>query len=83
MAKTKKVTVTVPKDVAATLEGWTKSGNIASVSAYVSESVQQRMSRDTSLQKLEAAFGRRPDPGMVDAVVRRMSGRSEASPGAA
>ncbi|MFI5778577.1 hypothetical protein [Nocardia sp. NPDC051570] len=82
MAKTRKVTVTVPEQVADTLSKWAESGDIDSVSAYVAESVQQRMNRDESLRRLAAAFGGPPPAEMVADVLRKL-GRPDLINGAA
>ncbi|MFI9504130.1 hypothetical protein [Nocardia sp. NPDC052566] len=57
MAKTRKVTVTVPEDVAATLEQWRAAGRIKSVSEYVASQVQAGMDRATSLRMAETVHG--------------------------
>lgn len=82
MAKTRKVTVTVPEHVANTLSKWVESGDIDSVSAYVAESVQQRMNRDESLRKLAAVFDGPPPADLVADVLRKL-GRPDLINGAA
>jgi antitoxin ParD1/3/4 len=82
MAKTKKVTITVPSEVADALTEWADTGRIRSVSAFVAESVQQRMERETSLAKLKQAFGAPPPTDLVDRVLRKL-GRSDLVDGAA
>ncbi|MBF6065443.1 hypothetical protein IU500_34490 [Nocardia terpenica] len=64
--KTRKVTVTVPTEVADTLDSWAKSGAIESVSGYVADAVQRRMNRAESLAKLEKALGGRPPLELIN-----------------
>jgi len=64
--KTRKVTVTVPEDMAATLEQWRDAGRIPSVSEYVTSQVKAGMDRAESLRRIETIIGgpdspRRPD----------------------
>ncbi len=55
--KTRKVTVTVPEDIAATLEKWRDTGRIKSVSQYITSQVQAGMDRATGLRAIESAYG--------------------------
>ncbi|WP_194833343.1 ribbon-helix-helix domain-containing protein [Nocardia sp. XZ_19_369] len=64
--KTRKVTVTLPEELVATLESWRASGRIESVSAFVSEAVQGRISRAQSLAKLEQVLGGRPPLDLIN-----------------
>lgn len=57
MAKTRKVTVTVPEDIATTLEQWRETGRISSVSEYVTRQVQAGMDRAASLRAVETVHG--------------------------
>lgn len=60
------MTVTVPEEMAATLESWREDGRIESVSQFVTESVQQRMDRAESLAAIERVYGGRPPLEMVN-----------------
>jgi Arc/MetJ-type ribon-helix-helix transcriptional regulator len=62
MAKTRKVTVTVPEDVAATLEKWRDTGRISSVSEYVTAQVQAGMARAAALRRIETVYGGEAGP---------------------
>jgi Arc/MetJ-type ribon-helix-helix transcriptional regulator len=64
--KTRKVTVTVPEEVAETLDQWAKSGQIESVSRYVSDSILRRMNREEALATWEGVIGGRPPAEMID-----------------
>ncbi|QIS13660.1 hypothetical protein [Nocardia arthritidis] len=55
--KTRKVTVTIPEDVAATLEQWREDGRIKSVSEYVTNQLQAGMNRAASLRAVETVHG--------------------------
>lgn len=57
MAKTRKVTVTVPEELVATLEQWREAGRIKSVSEYITSQVQAGMDRAASIRTVEAAYG--------------------------
>jgi len=64
--KTRKVTVTVPEEVAETLDQWAKSGQIESVSRYVSDSVQRRIRREEAISAWENVIGGRPPADLID-----------------
>ncbi|WP_141717468.1 hypothetical protein [Nocardia altamirensis] len=64
--KTRKVTVTLPEDLVATLEAWRDSGRIESVAAFVAESVCARVGDAQSLAKLEEVFGGRPPLDLIN-----------------
>ncbi|MGY2062386.1 hypothetical protein ACW9HQ_46535, partial [Nocardia gipuzkoensis] len=64
--RTRKVTVTVPEEVAATLDSWRDGGRIESVSAFVAESVQARLDRERSMAAIESVYGGRPPLDMVN-----------------
>ncbi|MEV0294454.1 hypothetical protein [Nocardia sp. NPDC050710] len=64
--RTRKVTITVPEEIADTLDQWRDGGRITSVSAFVSESVQARMDRERSLATIEAVYGGRPPLDMIN-----------------
>ncbi|WP_433654048.1 ribbon-helix-helix domain-containing protein [Nocardia sp. CA-128927] len=64
--KTRKVTVTLPDELLATLEAWRAGGRIESVSAFVSEAVQSRINRAQSLAKLEQVLGGRPPLDLIN-----------------
>ncbi|MTL13844.1 hypothetical protein GL307_20405 [Nocardia seriolae] len=53
--RTRKITVTMPEDIAATLDDWRSTGRIASISSFVAESVKARVDRAESLARLENA----------------------------
>ncbi|MGW4774222.1 hypothetical protein ACWEO2_40040 [Nocardia sp. NPDC004278] len=55
--KTRKVTVTIPEDVASTLEQWREDGRIKSVSEYVTDQLQAGMDRAASLRAVETVHG--------------------------
>lgn len=63
---TRKVTITVPEDVAATLDGWKADGRIESVSAFVAETVRARIDRAQSLAKIEEISGGRPPLELIN-----------------
>ncbi|MFF0633061.1 hypothetical protein ACFYTS_11215 [Nocardia sp. NPDC004151] len=64
--RTRKITVTMPEDIAATLDDWRSSGRIASISAFVAESVKARVDRADSLARLENALGGRPPLDLIN-----------------
>ncbi|GAA5050263.1 ribbon-helix-helix domain-containing protein [Nocardia callitridis] len=64
--RTRKVTVTLPEDVVATLEAWRAEGRIESVSAFVSDSVRSRIGTAESLAKIEEVFGGRPPLDLIN-----------------
>jgi Arc/MetJ-type ribon-helix-helix transcriptional regulator len=64
--KTRKVTVTVPEEIAVTLDKWRAGGKIESVSQFVSESIRQRMDRTQSVATIERVYGGRPPLEMVN-----------------
>ena len=58
---TKKVTVTLPIEDAEAVERLAESGQIESVSRYVTEAVAFRRAREDGLAVLERRFGKPPD----------------------
>ncbi|MBF6302298.1 hypothetical protein IU459_32865 [Nocardia amamiensis] len=64
--QTRKVTVTVPEEVAATLDNWRDGGTIESVSAFVAESIQAAVDRQKSLATIESVYGGRPPLEMIN-----------------
>uniref|UniRef100_UPI003F495937 hypothetical protein n=1 Tax=Nocardia suismassiliense TaxID=2077092 RepID=UPI003F495937 len=62
MANTRKVTVTIPESVAATLEQWRAAGQITSVSEYVTRQLQAGMDRAASLRAAESVHGGQSGP---------------------
>ncbi|GAB2442326.1 hypothetical protein ACWCW7_35405 [Nocardia tengchongensis] len=64
--RTRKITVTMPEEIAATLDDWRSSGRIASISAFVAESVKARVDRADSLARLENALGGRPPLDLIN-----------------
>lgn len=58
--------MTVPVDVADTLDSWAKMGVIDSVSGYVADAVKRRMNRAESLARLEQVFGGRPPLELIN-----------------
>ncbi|MFI9504035.1 hypothetical protein [Nocardia sp. NPDC052566] len=63
---TRKVTITVPEEVAATLDQWKAAGRIESVSGFVAESVRARIDRAESLAKIEEITGGRPPLDLIN-----------------
>lgn len=64
--RTRKITVTMPEEVAATLDEWRSKGRIESVSAFVAESVKVRVDRAQSLARIEQVFGGRPPLDLIN-----------------
>ncbi|MEV6428063.1 MULTISPECIES: hypothetical protein [unclassified Nocardia] len=64
--KTRKVTVTVPEEIAVTLDKWREGGRIESVSQFVAESVRQRMDRAQSVATIERVYGGKPPLEMIN-----------------
>ncbi|GAB2633017.1 hypothetical protein ACWDYH_33295 [Nocardia goodfellowii] len=69
--KTRKVTITLPEEIAATLDLWRARGQISSVSAYVADSVKARMDRAEldrveALAKVEEVIGGPPPLEMIN-----------------
>ncbi|QIS02708.1 hypothetical protein F5X71_10580 [Nocardia brasiliensis] len=60
--------MTVPEDVAATLDQWVQTGVIESVSQFVADTVTRRASRTESLTRWEKAIGGRPSAELIDRV---------------
>jgi Arc/MetJ-type ribon-helix-helix transcriptional regulator len=84
MAKTRKVTVTVPEDIAATLEQWRDAGRISSVSEYVTAQVQAGMQRAAMLRSIETVYGGAAGPARPPLAAinrsRRLLGLPELTP---
>jgi len=66
--KTRTVKLTVPEEVAATLEHWTETGVIESPSQFVADAVARRSSREESLTRWEQAIGGHPLAELIDRV---------------
>ncbi|WP_297624634.1 hypothetical protein [Nocardia sp.] len=64
--RTRKITVTMPEEVAATLDEWRNKGRIESISAFVAESVKVRVDRAESLARIEQVFGGRPPLDLIN-----------------
>lgn len=64
--RTRKITVTMPEEIATTLDLWRRSGRIESVSAFVAESVKARVDRTESLARIEEIFGGRPPLDLIN-----------------
>ncbi|WP_330180756.1 ribbon-helix-helix domain-containing protein [Nocardia sp. NBC_01503] len=64
--RTRKITVTVPEEIAATLDDWRSKGRIESISAFVAESVKNRVDRAESLARIEQVFGGRPPLDLIN-----------------
>jgi Arc/MetJ-type ribon-helix-helix transcriptional regulator len=75
MANTRKVTVTLPTDIADYLSQRAESGTIESVSSYVAEAVGRKVHRDRDRAQLEKALGGPPPQWATDLVHERMSAR--------
>jgi Arc/MetJ-type ribon-helix-helix transcriptional regulator len=76
MAKTVKVTVSMPVDDVARLKALDAAGAIESVSGYVAQAVHERLDRQAWLQRWRARVGD-PDPDAVawaDEVIDRHFG---------
>ncbi len=58
--------LTVPEEVAVTLDTWRDGGTIESVSAFVAESIQAAVDRRKSLATIECVYGGRPPPEMIN-----------------
>ena len=58
---TKKITITLPIEDAEAVECLAESGQIESVSRYVTEAVAFRRAREDGLAVLERRFGKPPD----------------------
>ncbi|CAM2974801.1 hypothetical protein SKPI104516_12635 [Skermania piniformis] len=56
------MTVTVPEDIAATLEQWRDSGRIKSVSQYITSQILAGMNRAAALRTVESACGGADEP---------------------
>ena len=83
MAKTVKVTVSIPVEDVARLKALDTAGAIESVSGYVAQAVHERLDREAWLRRWRARVGD-PDPRAIawaDAVIDRHFGvaASEAS----
>ncbi len=76
---TKKITVTLPIEDAEAVERLAESGQIESVSRYVTEAVAFRRAREDGLAVLESRFGKPPDYAMEWA--RNLVARRLGSPG--
>ena len=61
---TKKVTVTLPIEDAEAVERLAESGQIESVSRYVTEAVTFRRAREDGLAVLQRRFGKPPDDAL-------------------
>jgi len=72
MAKTRKITVTVPEDTAATLEQWREAGRISSVSEYVSTQIQAGMQRAATIRSIETVMGGRPELALINRARRTL-----------
>lgn len=66
--KTRTVKLTVPEEVAATLDRWMEAGVIESPSQFVADVVARRSSREESLGRWESATGGRPSAELIDQV---------------
>ncbi|MFI6865733.1 hypothetical protein [Nocardia sp. NPDC050406] len=64
--RTRRITVTMPEEIATTLDRWRSSGRIESVSAFVTESVRARVDRAESLARIEEVFGGRPPLDLIN-----------------
>ncbi|MGH3856644.1 MAG: hypothetical protein ACRDR6_24795 [Pseudonocardiaceae bacterium] len=76
MAKTVKVTVSMPVDDVARLKALDAAGAIESVSGYVAQAVHERLDRHVWLPRWRARVGD-PDPGAIawaDEVIDRHFG---------
>lgn len=58
---TKKVTVTLPLDDVAAMNALVESGQVESVSRYVTDAVAFRRAREEGLAELERRFGKPPE----------------------
>lgn len=61
---TKKITITLPLADVEAMERMAESGQVASVSRYVTEAVAFRRAREDGLAELERRFGRPPAHAM-------------------
>ena len=59
MKTTERITVSVPVEVADQLRRMAEDGEIESVSAYVSETVSQRVDREQELSRIDAEHAKR------------------------
>lgn len=64
--RTRKITVSMPEEIAATLDDWRAAGRIESISSFVAESVRARVNRTESLARLENALGGRPPLDLIN-----------------
>lgn len=55
--KTRKITITVPEEIAVTLEAWRESGAIASVSEYATRQLRVAMARAGAIRLSETVYG--------------------------
>jgi hypothetical protein len=78
---TKKITVTLPIEDAEALERLAESGQVESVSRYVTEAVAFRRAREDGLAVLERRFGKPPEYALEWA--RNLITRRLESPGPA
>ncbi len=76
---TKKITVTLPIEDAEVVERLAESGQVESVSRYVTEAVAFRRAREEGLAVLERRFGKPPDYALEWA--RGLVARRLGSPG--
>jgi Arc/MetJ-type ribon-helix-helix transcriptional regulator len=76
---TKKITVTLPIEDAEALERLAESGQVESVSRYVTEAVAFRRAREDGLAVLERRFGKPPEHALEWA--RNLIARRLESPG--
>jgi Arc/MetJ-type ribon-helix-helix transcriptional regulator len=76
---TKKITVTLPIEDAEALERLAESGQVESVSRYVTEAVAFRRAREDGLAVLERRFGKPPEQALEWA--RNLIARRLESPG--
>ncbi|MGH3933607.1 MAG: hypothetical protein ACRDS1_01255 [Pseudonocardiaceae bacterium] len=75
---TKKITVTLPIEEAETVERLVESGQVESVSRYVTEAVVFRRAREDGLAVLERRFGKPPEYALQwarDLVARNLGSR--------
>jgi Arc/MetJ-type ribon-helix-helix transcriptional regulator len=79
---TKKITVTLPIEDAEAVEHLVESGQVESVSRYVTEAVAFRRAREAGLAVLENRFGTPPDYALEWArnlVARRLGSQGPAA----
>jgi Arc/MetJ-type ribon-helix-helix transcriptional regulator len=72
---TKKITVTLPIEDAEAVERLAQSGQVESVSRYITEAVAFRRAREEGLTVLERRFGKPPEYALQwarDLVARRL-----------